>query len=217
MQPTLHARFICDNERECAYSCDGKRGTIEKQFQYRSSNNDQSQSTLIDKDDVDSVSRVHGVQYQLNSCMQLDYYNPSNIRFLFKSRYETFQLQLGTSVQKPLPTSSSVPIIKSTIKKYSQDKKFQTKSKRATLMEPNDILNISEQKQINHEELFEEQLHLNQLPMFEELNVLRKRIRQICDNWLKHYRTILGKSVLTNFILIILRPMICYETQNIFV
>ncbi|CAF1185184.1 unnamed protein product [Rotaria sordida] len=189
MQPKFHAHFITDNQHECSYLCNGKTGIIEKQLQWYLTNNYQRESIAIDKDDITSTLHDNTIQLQLNSFMQLEYYNSSNIRFSFTCQNENFFFQLGIH----LPKKSSLISIDSTrttvsMKKFSRDKKFQT----TTTKNSNDMSNVLEQQQIQSQQLFDEQLHFHQLPMIQELILLRKRIENICHNWLKRYRAVLG-------------------------
>ncbi|CAF2587518.1 unnamed protein product [Rotaria sp. Silwood2] len=187
MQPKLHAHFITNNQRECSYLCNGKTGIIKKQIQWHlKDNNYQGQSISNDKDNINQTLFDNTVQLQLNSFMQLEYNNSSNIHFVFTCQNEKFHFQLGIH----LPTQSSIPMDLITtvpMKKFSQDKKNQTITKKSNPISSNDISNVLEKQQIS-----DEQLYFNQLPMIQELILLRKRIENICHSWLKQYRTILG-------------------------
>jgi hypothetical protein len=93
IQPTFYAHFITNNQYKNAYLCDSKIGFIEKEFQYDLTN-----------DDDDNINP--SLQFQINSFMQLEYINSSNIPFLFKCQNEEFQFQLDIS----LPIQSSTLI-----------------------------------------------------------------------------------------------------------
>jgi hypothetical protein len=201
MQPTLHARFTTDNQHERAYLCNGKTGIIEKQVQWHLHNpGNQSvlsnQTTSNDEDDILPPLFENTVQLQLNSYMQLEYYNPTNIRFAFACRREEFKFQLGTKLLTPSPALVEPTIIPT--KKVLSEKKIQPKSKLSTIIpnsiNPNEISNISEKQQIQIERLLDGQVNLRDLPMMKELTILRKRIRYLCSNWLKECRTTLGKN-----------------------
>jgi hypothetical protein len=201
MQPTLHARFVTDNQHERGYLCDGKTGIIDKQLQWHS-NNSGNQSVLSnptvsnDEDDILPPLFENTVQFQLNSCMQLEYHNPTNIRFAFACQKEEFKFQLGVdlSIQSPTLIDSSPGITTNYNKKMFGDKKFQSKSKLSTILSnSNELSNASEKQQIQVERLLDGQVNVRELPMIRELITLRKRIRNICNSWLKECRTTLGK------------------------
>ncbi|CAF3567379.1 unnamed protein product [Rotaria sp. Silwood1] len=183
MQPKFHAHFITDNQHQCSYLCNGKTGIIEKQFQWHLTNNSEIQSI---SNDINLSLIDNTIQLQLNSFMQLEYHNSSNIDFAFTCQNEKFHFQLGIH----LPIQSLIPknLITSTttsIKKNSQDKKIQTPTtKRTNSISSNDTSNILEKQH--------QQLYFHQLPMIQELILLRKRIENICHSWLKQYRTVLG-------------------------
>jgi hypothetical protein len=86
MQPTFHARFITNHQYDNGYLCNNKTGIIEKQFQWYSSNNYQRQSLSLTEDNsINSVENT--IQLQINSFMQLEYHNSSNILFcIYMSR-----------------------------------------------------------------------------------------------------------------------------------
>jgi len=201
MQPTLHARFTTDNQYERAYLCNGKTGIIEKQVQWHL-NHSGAQSVLSnqtmsnDEDDILPPLFENTIQLQLNSFMQLEYYNPTNIRFAFACQKEEFKFQLGTNRSTHSPMSIE-PTIVST-KKVSGDKKNQSKSKLSTIISAstnsNEMTNISEKQQIQIERLLDGQVNIKELPMIKELHLLRKKIRNICNNWLKECRITLGKK-----------------------
>jgi hypothetical protein len=172
MQPTFHARFITNNKYQNAYLCNGKTGLIEKEFQY----NSQQQSIPIDEDNINP-----SLQFQINSFMQLEYFNPSNIIFAFKCQNEEFQFQLGIQ----LPTQSSV-LMNLTTTTILAAKKISSNIS-------NDITNTFEKPQIQTQKLSDESNHSRQLPIMQELILLKKRIKHICLNWLKECRTTLGK------------------------
>lgn len=188
MQPTFHARFITNHRDEYAYLCNGKTGIIEKEFHH--SNSNQRQSISIDEDNLNYSSSLfeNTIQFQINSFMQLEYHNSSNILFAFKCQDEEFQFQLGTHLPPPSPTLrnlTTTTIISN--KKNSLDKKFQFLSNRSNSIINNDLSNIS-QKQT--QKLSDES---HQLPILQDLILLRKRIKHICHSWLKECRTTLGK------------------------
>jgi hypothetical protein len=211
MQPTLHARFTTDIQHERAYLCNGKTGIIEKQLQWHSNTSGtqsvlSNQTTSNDEDDILPPLLESIIQFQLNSCMQLEFHNPTNIRFAFACQKEEFKFQLGTNLSSQTPTTSFEPTISPT--KKIGEKKVQTKSKLSTVISnSNDISNISEKQQIQVERLLDGQVNLRDLPMIKELIILRKRIRTLCNNWLKECRITLGKKEIKlqiDFILFIL-------------
>ncbi|CAF4020243.1 unnamed protein product [Rotaria sp. Silwood2] len=195
MQPTLHARFIADSQHERGYLCNGKTGIIDKQLQWHS-NSLVTQSTLSnepttnDEDDILPALLESTVQLQLNPFMQLEYQNQTNIRFAFACQKEEFKFQLGVHLSTQSTTSAELT------KKNLLDKKFQSKSKLSTILSSsinsNQTSNISEKQQIQVERLLDGQVNVKELPMIKELNNLRKRIRNICNDWLKSCRTTLG-------------------------
>jgi hypothetical protein len=191
MQPTFHARFITNNRHEHAYLCNGKTGIIEKELDYHLTNNSQRQSISIDENDINSVLFENTIQLQINSYMQLEYHNPSNIRFAFTCQNEKFQFQLGV----PLRPQTST-LLDLTTKRLSQEKHFRINpnfpTKRSSSINSNDISNVVEKQQTQSRRLSDEQFNSHQLPMMQELILLRKRIKHICDNWLKECRTTLG-------------------------
>ena len=188
MQPTLHARFTTDNLHERAYLCNGKTGLIEKQIQWHL-NTSGTQSVLSnqtgsnDDDDILPPLFENTVQLQLNSSMQLEYQNPTNIRFAFACQKEEFKFQLGANL------SSQSPVPVEPIKKSAR---VQSKSKLSTIV--SNSTNVSEKQQVQVERLLDGQVNLRELPMIKELNILRKKIRHLCNSWLKECRITLGKK-----------------------
>jgi hypothetical protein len=202
MQPTFHARFVTDILHERGYLCNSKTGLIDKQFQWHlNSSGTQSvlsnQTASNDEDDILPPLLETTVQLQLNSSMQLEFCNPTNIRFAYAGHKEEFKFQLGSNLPSQSPTIFEPTI--SSIKKNSGEKKVTSKSKLSTIISastiPNDLLNISEKQQIQVERLLDGQVNVRELPMLRELITLRKRIRNICNNWLKECRMTLGKKI----------------------
>ena len=176
VQPAFHARFITNNHYEYAYLCNGKTGIIEKQLQWSSKSQFARQSTPIDEDAEQIPIIENTIQFQLNSFMQLEYNNPTNIRFAFTCLNEQFKYQLGNSaltVQSPLIMDSTTT---AAAKRNSR--------KRISSINTQDFLT---------QKSAEEQVDLYQLPIMKELIQMRKRIKTLCDTWLKEYRTVLGK------------------------
>jgi len=185
MQPTFHARFITNHRYENIYLCDGKTGVIQKEFQSNLSINSQRSSiaNIEENNNNNSVSVENTIQFQINSSMQLEYQNSSNIRFAFSCLSEQFKFQLGVPYSKQL----------STIKRISQDKVFLTK--RSSSIKSNDISNFIEKQQIQSRRTSTEQILVSYM---QELNSIRKQIQHICDSWLKECRTILGINISIN-------------------
>jgi hypothetical protein len=204
MQPTLHARFVTSNQHERAYLCNGKTGIIDKQLQWHL-NTSGTQSVLSnqtgsnDDDDILPPLLESTVQLQLNSSMQLEYHNSTNIRFAFACNKEEFKYQLGVNLLSQSPTSFEPTILPT--KKPSGDKKVQSKSKLSTIMSSstiaNELSNSSEKQQIQVERLLDGQVNVRELPMLRELITLRKRIKNLCNNWLRECRMTLGKTLLS--------------------
>lgn len=197
MQPKFHARFVTDSQHERGYLCNGKTGAIEKQL--RSHLNDpgtqQNQTPTNEEDEIFPSLLDSTVQLQLNSYMQLEYFNPINIRFAFACHKEEFQFQLGAHPSQ-IPTSvETTPVIN---KKHSADKKLLSKTKLSTIISTStnssEMSINSEKPQIPQEKLLDGQVNVKELPMIKELTSLRKRIKNICNNWLKECRTPLGKK-----------------------
>ncbi|CAF1074187.1 unnamed protein product [Adineta steineri] len=188
MQPTFHARFITNNQHESAYLCNGKTGVIEKQFQSHFKTKGRRQSIPIDENDTNLTLLENTVQIQLNSFMQLEYNNPTNIRFAFTCHNEEFKFQLGAQISTtPTPTLSDTPTPIPTTKKFLGDNKSQRKRTIST------NTNISEKHQQGHsQKQIDEQLDTRYLLFMKELNLLKERFKNICDTWLKEYRTVLG-------------------------
>ena len=189
MQPTYHSRFTTDSQRERAYLCHGINGIIEKQIQWNLNN-----SMLIDDDD-DPIEDIlpplfqTSVQLQLNSFMQLEFIDPTNIRFAFACQKEQYQFQLGTTISSS--TTQHQTITPSLPKKTPTDlKKSPTKSKLSS--NSNEIEIVNEKQEIQIERLLDGQVNLKELPMIKDLILLRKRIRHLFYNWLKEYRIALG-------------------------
>jgi hypothetical protein len=182
MQPTFHARFITNNQHEYAYLCDGKTGVIEKEFQYNLRNNCQRQS-IISIDENNTFENT--IQFQINSFMQLEYHNPSNILFAFKCQNEKFEYQLGTNLPKLIDLTTTIVATK----RVSIENSIQLWRKKSNV----NVTNIQEKQQIQNRKLSDELNHSNPLSIMEELNLLRKRIKHICHSWLKECRTTLGK------------------------
>ena len=205
MQPNLHARFVTDSQHERGYLCNGEIGNIDKQL--RSHLNDPGTQPSIpnstpanDEEEVFPQLLDSTVQLQLNSCMQLEYYNPINIRFAFACHKEEFKFQLGAHPSQ-IPTGvETTPI---STKKHSADKRLQSKSRLSTIISnstnSSEMSVYSEKPQVPTEKLVDGQVNVKELPMIKELTVLRKRIKHICSSWLKECRTPLGKKVKFNF------------------
>jgi len=196
MQPSLHARFTTDNAHERAYLCDGRTGIIDKQLQYHFNRSGtqsvlSNQTTSNDDEDILPPFLENTVQIQINSTMQLEFQNPTNIRFAFACQKEEFKFQLGTH----LPSQSPLSI--DSLKKSANDKKSQSKSKLSTILSNSTTTTttnneILEKQQIQIERLLDGQVNLRELPMMKELTTMKKRIRHICNSWLKDYRMTLG-------------------------
>ena len=186
-QPGYHARFITDNQHEHTYLCNGKTGIIEKELPWNLPNNRQRLSISTDEDDVDSVLIENTVQLQINSFMQLEYCNPSNIRFAFTCQNEEFQFQLGVHLPVPAPTLIDLTTTKKTFrhKNISINPKLSTNKSN---------INIAQKQQIQSSRSSDGKINFHQLPMMQELILVRKRIKYLCDSWLKEYRTALGKT-----------------------
>lgn len=202
MQPKFHAQFITNNQSECCYLCNGKTGIIEKQFQCNFKTNYQRPSISNDKNNSNSESYENTVQFQLNSFMQLEYHNPSNICFAFICQNERFQFQLGTDLPRKASILMDSIQLRSSMKNNTGEKTIQTETKRSHSITSNDISNSTEKQQIQPQKLLDEQSNFHYLPIFEELLELRQHIRNICDSWLKEYRTMLGKIFTINKIYI---------------
>ena len=185
MQPTFHARFITNNRREHAYLCNGKTGVIEKQLQYHLKTNFQRPSISSIDDNTNSTLFDNTIQFQLNSYMQIEYHNSSNINFAFTCENEEFKLQLGVPFSTQTSRLKDLTTAIVATNKLSPEKYFSTK--RSSSINSNDISNIVENRRPS-----DEQINFQQLPMMQELISLRKRIQHICDSWLKECRTTLG-------------------------
>ncbi|CAF3407872.1 unnamed protein product [Rotaria socialis] len=181
MQPKLHARFITNNQHEFAYLCDVKTGIIEKQIRWNSADND----------DINSALFGDTVQLQLNSFMQLEYQNSSNIRFSFRCQNEKFHYQLGVPLSSQTSTSLDLGLIFS-LEKNSEEKTHSTKTKKMDSIISNSASTICKKKPMHSQQLCDGKFNFDQMPMKQELITLRKRIKHICHNWLKLYRIILG-------------------------
>ncbi|CAF3387992.1 unnamed protein product [Rotaria socialis] len=198
MQPNLHARFVTDNQHERGYLCNGKVGMIEKQLQWHSNNYGAPSASCGDpttNDDDDALPALleSTVQLQLNPYMQLEYANPSNIRFAFACQKEEFKFQLGihVSMQTTATTPAERPI--GSPKKSSTDKRMQSKPKLPMIPSNwNPSTGATEKQQMQVERLLDGQVNVRELPMIKELTSLRKRIRNICNEWLKLCRKTLG-------------------------
>jgi hypothetical protein len=192
MEPTFHARFITDNQHENAYLCNGKTGIIEKQFHWNLKNNSPKESISIDPDDINLPIIENSIELQINSFMQLEYHNSTNINFSFACQNEQFQYQFG--VPLPIKPTSFMDLTTKILatKQIPEVKNFQTKTrlliKSFKSINSNDISNSSEKSQ----KLLDRQINFHQFSIPQELILLRKRIRNICDSWLKEYRTTLG-------------------------
>lgn len=159
MQPSFHARFLTNHQKEFAYLCDGKAGFIQKEFPI-------------------NLTKEIRLEFQLNSLMQIQYENQSNIRFAFTCENEYFQFQLAK-------TFSSLEDLTSTI--------VVTKKLSSNLKRSNSILaNQLEQQQSLSRKSFEQANSYQDLPILQELNSLKKRIKSICHSWLQFCRSVLG-------------------------
>ncbi|CAF1685148.1 unnamed protein product [Rotaria magnacalcarata] len=181
MQPKLHARFITNNQHEFAYLCDVKTGIVEKQIRWNSTDNDDINSTLFGDT----------VQFQLNSFMQLEYQNSSNIRFSFICQNEKFQYQLGVPLSSQTSTSLDLGLIFS-LEKNSEEKTCSTKTRKIDSISSNNTTTICKKQPMHSQQLCDGKFDFDQMPMKQELVTLRKQIKHICHNWLKLYRVILG-------------------------
>jgi hypothetical protein len=192
MQPNLNARFTTDNHHERAYLCDGKTGIIQKQIQWHI-NTSGNQSVLSnqtgsnDDDDILPPLMDNTIQLQLNSSMQFEFHNPTNIRFAFASQKEEYKFQLGTNISSQSPITPE-PII------HLPKKKNQSKLKSSPIITTHEIPFVMDKQQIQLERLLDGQVNIKELPMIKELHLLRKKIRNICNNWLRECRIILGKN-----------------------
>ena len=202
MQPNLHARFITDNQHERAYLCNGKTGTIEKQVPCHRNNSatqplTSNPTVTNNEDDILPPLLENVIQLQLNSSMQIEYHNPMNIRFAFSCQKEEFKFQLGIHLSAQSTTSSEPVTTTVPLKKISSDKKLHSKGKVSTALSgsshSNQTATISEKQQVQVERLLDGQVNIRELPMMKELNSLKKRARNICNNWLRQCRTTLGK------------------------
>lgn len=190
MQPTFHARFITNNRYESAFLCNGKTGFIEKEFNY----NNQRQSIRIDNEfNKNKISLDENtIQFQLNSFMQIEYQNNSNILFAFKCQDEEFQFQLGYHHLIQTPTLIEVTKTITQSKRHSIENKVQILPNKFNSIISNDLLNINQKQTEN----ISDQLNQTyQLPILQDLILLKKRIKHICHSWLKEYRTTLGKII----------------------
>lgn len=195
MQPNSHARFVTDSLHERGYLCNGKVGTIEKQFQWHLNAHGTPRASSTepithDDDEILPALLETTVQLQLNSCIQLEYASPTNIRFAFACQKEEHKYQLGA-----IPSSHSTPIeVPLPQPKKAPEKKLQLKSKYPNLPPNwNQPAVMSEKQQQQVERLLDGQVNIRELPMIKELTYLRKRVRNICHDWLKLCRTTLGK------------------------
>ena len=194
MQPTLHARFTTDNQRERAYLCDGISGLIEKQVQWHLTSHSNETRSNLDEDDILPPLFENTVQLQLNPFMQLEYHNPNNIRFAFACQKEEYKYQLGTTLSSSSPVTPQQTIQTNLSKKNPTDhKKSSTKSKGSTNSTDHSMNN--EKQQIQVERLLDGQVNLRELPMIKDLTLLRKRIRHLFHSWLREYRIALGKII----------------------
>lgn len=192
MESNCYAHFITDRQHQCIYLCDRKNGIIEKRIQYNLKTSNQTQYVSIKNNVIDSNQVGNRIQLQLNSFMQLDYHNSSNIRLTFACQNENFEYELlNHSRLKSESIDLKPPIFP--VMKNSLSKTFSTKTKISNHMNSDDVSTISKNRPTQTQQLSDEQMDFYQLPMYPELLMLRKRIRYICHNWLKYYRTKLGK------------------------
>ncbi|CAF0798425.1 unnamed protein product [Didymodactylos carnosus] len=215
MQPGLHARFISNDDR--GLLCNGKTGLAERQMRWHSDQNyPRTQSVLSTSQDYmsphqnDELPPENDVQLQLNSYMQLEYTSPYDIRFAFGCNREEYKFQFGC-IQKD--TSN----IGQAITKLNESMNLQKSISKKKINSTNKIIQSSSNtvassqhgsqdgdgksgnidqttKQIQIERLLDGNINLKELPYTKELLHLRKKIRNICDSWLKEYRTALGTS-----------------------
>ena len=174
-EPSYHARFIGNNRHEKSYLCHGKTGVIEKEIQWNSS-------------EISEGTFPPSIQLQINSFMQLEYHNPSNISFAFQCQNEHIEYQLGVHLLKQ---SSST-------KQTSRGKISPMLVKRS-----NSVMSNSDNRS---RKFSKEKSQTRPVTMMEELTVIRKRIEQICSSWLEECRRTLG--FISLFIFSIIR--ICY-------
>ncbi|CAF3758096.1 unnamed protein product [Adineta steineri] len=199
MQPSLHARFVTDNQHERGFLCNGETGLIEKQLRSHSNESGtdaivSNQTTGNDDEGVFAQPADSTVQLQLNPYMQLEYYNPINIRFAFSCHKEEFKFQLGADPATQIQNSTETTI--ASTKKNSADRRRQSKSKLSTIVSSSthssELSLNSERPQILPEKLPDGQVNIKELPMMKELTNIKKRFKTLCNNWLKECRTALG-------------------------
>jgi hypothetical protein len=76
-------------------------------------------------------------------------------------------------------------------KKMTGEKNSQSSTTRSNSI----ISNEEKQQQIKTRKISDEQTRSHSLPMMQELNLLRKRIKRICHSWLEECRTTLGIQI----------------------
>ncbi|UJR24563.1 hypothetical protein I4U23_005938 [Adineta vaga] len=200
MQPAFYARFVTDPHHERGYLCNGEIGFIEKQLRTNSNDptpepsNPNPNPTTIGNEEETTTPVDNTVQLQLNSHMQLEHSNPLNIRFAFAYHKEEYKFQLGANPALQMSTSLDTSINLS--KKASADRRRQSKSKVSTIISSStyssELSLNSEKPQIQTDKFVDGQVNMKDLPMMKDLTTLRKRIKTVCNNWLKECRTTLG-------------------------
>ena len=180
MQPACYARFVTDHQNERVYLCQGHNGLIDKQLQWNTTENNQ-------------------IQFQLNSFLQLECRDPTNIRLSFTCQKEAFQFQLGIRVSRK--ESTLIDATRAKPPSIAEVKSIERKStvpKKLAVSTPTGQIPMDKIKRIvQNESTTDDQVNLAQIPSMSPLILLRKQIKQIFHNWLEHCRICLGEPCIS--------------------
>lgn len=185
MEPSSYSRLINNDRFEHFYLCSHRNGEIEKEVQWHRNQvgRDSTFSNVSEpnsvEDDILPPLFENTIQFQINPAMQLEFSQAKNIRFAYTSDQEEIHFQLTST-----PTAAYPPSTTSFLKKHPPKSKYSSQSSSSN--------EISVKQQIQIERLLDGQINQKELPMFKDLLALKKRIRNICNMWLKACRTTLG-------------------------
>ena len=189
MTRSHHARLISVAPSSSAYLCDERDGRIEREIRrhgrsLRPGSNLSRRTPLNGRDDENDDDDEHGntIQIQLNSSMQIEYLHLTNIRFGLSVAKEDLHLQFGSRLER-----QSTNVSRASARHAGVSTIVSTPS----LI--NDMNTSSDRHDVSIEKASNDHISLHDLPMINELLLLRKRIRLLLDNWLMTCRTTLGK------------------------
>ena len=118
--------------------------------------------------------------------MQLQYEDSNNISLQYTYEKEEYRFELGIPSTNLLHSNNLINVQENrrmSVKSNLLDKRLST-SQNINLNEKNVSTNEIQTDDLNN---------LNDIPMFSQLLELRNKVKDICQKWLAHCRSILGK------------------------